>query len=184
MANKDKLLNGRISLFSAVLLYRLIAMRLPHTFWPGGRVFSWVRGTLLLGMGCHVGTGCEIEPHVDIGFHPNLKIGNFCQINQHVMMKSVEMGDYVMIAPGVALLDRFHHFDRLDIPMAKQGASDRKVIKIGNDVWIGQNAIIMPGIEIGDGVIVGAGAVVTKNVPAYAIVTGVPAQVLKYRNAE
>ncbi len=166
----------------AILLYRSIGMRLPHTFWPGGMVFSYIRVLLLKGMGCCVGRRCEIEPNVDVGFRPNLKIGHHCQINQNIMMKSVELGDYVMIAPGVVMLDRFHHFDRLDIPMAKQGESERKVIKIGNDVWIGQNAIIMPGLEIGDGVIVGAGSVVTKNIPAYAIVTGVPAQILKYRN--
>jgi len=132
----------------SVVLYRIIAIRLPHTFWPGGMIFSWVRRTLLLGMGCSVGAGCEIEPHIDVGFRPNLKIGDFCQINQNVMMKSVEMGNYMMIAPGVSLLDRFHNFDRLDIPMAKQGESERKMIKMGSDVWIGQNAIIMPSIEI------------------------------------
>ncbi len=138
---------------------------------------------LLRGMGCCVGRRCEIEPHVDIGFRPRLKIGNYCQINRNVVMKSVEMGDNVMIASGVVLLDRFHHFDRLDIPMTKQGVSKRKMIKIGNDVWIGQNAIIMPGIEIGEGVIVGAGAVVTIDIPTYAIVAGVPARILRYRNA-
>ena len=97
----------------SVVLYRLIAIRLPHTFWLGGRLFSWIRKILLQGMGCSVGDKCEIEPHVDVGFRPKLKIGHCCQINQNVMMKSVEMGDHVMIAPGVVFLDRFHHFDRL-----------------------------------------------------------------------
>lgn len=54
-------------------------------------------------------------------------------------------------------------------------------IKIGNDVWIGARAIILDGVTIGDGAIVGAGAVVTKDVPAYAVVVGVPAKVLRYR---
>lgn len=53
--------------------------------------------------------------------------------------------------------------------------------KIGNDVWIGTNAVIMPGINIGDGAIIAAGAVVTKNIPPYAIVGGVPARIIKYR---
>jgi len=99
-------------------------------------------------------------------------------------MKSVEMGNYVMIAPGVVFLDRLHNFERLDIPMAKQGDSERMKTRIGNDVWIGQNAIIMPNIEIGDGVIIGAGAVVTKNIPAHAIVVGVPARISRFRNTE
>lgn len=54
-------------------------------------------------------------------------------------------------------------------------------IKIGNDVWIGARAIILDGVTIGDGAIVGAGAVVTKDVPAYAVVGGVPAKILRYR---
>ncbi|WP_066801867.1 CatB-related O-acetyltransferase [Moraxella oblonga] len=55
---------------------------------------------------------------------------------------------------------------------------------IGNDVWIGRKAIIMPGIKVGNGAIIGAGAVVTKNVPDYAIVAGVPAKIIKYRFPE
>ena len=54
-------------------------------------------------------------------------------------------------------------------------------IKIGNDVWVGARAIILDGVTIGDGAIVGAGAVVAKDVPAYAVVGGVPAKVLRYR---
>lgn len=61
-----------------------------------------------------------------------------------------------------------------------QTAEDRKV-EIGNDVWIGANAVIMPGVHIGDGAIVGAGAIVTKDIPPYAIVGGVPAQIIRYR---
>lgn len=147
-------------------------------------MFSWLRRILLIGAGCNVGKNCEIEPHIDVGFSPRLKIGNFCQINQNVVMKMVEMGNHVMIAPGVVFLDRSHNHSRIDIPMAKQGETVRQICKIGNDVWIGQNVVVMPGIEIGDGVIIGAGAVVTKNIPSFAIVGGVPARILKYRDAK
>ena len=183
VVNRWRICQQMMRLLSTVL-YRAIAIQLPHTFWPGGFVFSWIRKILLTGMGCSIGHKCEIEPHIDVGFHPLLKIGNFCQINQNVIMKSVEMGNYVMIAPGVVFLDRLHNFERLDIPMAKQGDSERMKTRIGNDVWIGQNAIIMPNIEIGDGVIIGAGAVVTKNIPAHAIVVGVPARISRFRNTE
>jgi acetyltransferase-like isoleucine patch superfamily enzyme len=54
-------------------------------------------------------------------------------------------------------------------------------ITVGNDVWIGDGAMILPGVEIGDGAVVGAGAVVTKNVPPYAIVGGSPARLIRYR---
>ena len=64
--------------------------------------------------------------------------------------------------------------------MGKQGMREAEVI-IGNDVWIGMRSIIMPGVKIGDGAVIGAGAVVTKDVPDYAIVGGVPARIIKYR---
>ena len=54
-------------------------------------------------------------------------------------------------------------------------------VTIGNDVWIGMRSIIMPGVKIGNGAVIGAGAIVTKDVPDYAIVGGVPAKVIKYR---
>lgn len=165
----------------SLLFYRTIGMRLPHTFWPGGVLFSWIRAGLMAGMGCSVGKGCEIEPHVDIGFRPRLVIGNFCQINRNVVMRTVVMGDYVMIAPGCVFLDRLHHFDRTDIPMALQGESERKQTVIGSDVWFGQNAVVMPGIKIGTGAVVGASAVVTRDVPDFAVVAGVPARVIRYR---
>jgi acetyltransferase-like isoleucine patch superfamily enzyme len=57
-------------------------------------------------------------------------------------------------------------------------------VVIGNDVWIGMNAIILAGVKIGNGAVVGAGAVVTHSVPAYAIVAGVPAKILRYRYTE
>ncbi len=59
-----------------------------------------------------------------------------------------------------------------------------KRVKIGNDVWIGYGALIVGGVTIGDGACIGAGAIVTKDVPPYAIVGGVPAKVLKYRFPE
>ena len=154
---------------------------MPHTFWPGGIIFSHIRRLTLLGMGCRIGKGCEIEPHIDVGFSPDLRIGDHCQINQRVMVHAAEIGDYVMIAPDVVFLDRFHIFDRTDVPMAKQGASARKKIVIGSDVWIGQRAILMPGISVGDGAIVGAGAVVTRDIPPYAIVAGIPARIVRFR---
>lgn len=59
-----------------------------------------------------------------------------------------------------------------------------KRVTIGNDVWIGHSAIVLPGVQVGDGAVVGAGAVVTKSVPPYAIVAGNPAHVIRYRFAE
>lgn len=85
-----------------------------------------------------------------------------------------------MMGPDVTILSQTHNIERTDIPMGKQGMREAEVI-IGNDVWIGMRSIIMPGVKIGDGAVIGAGAVVTKDVPDYAIVGGVPARIIKYR---
>jgi maltose O-acetyltransferase len=174
------LINKIIWLIS-LLVYRGIAMRLPHTFWPMGMLFSDFRRVLLIGMGCRVGKRWEIEPHVDVGFRPVLSIGERCQINQNTQVKTAIIGNDVMIAPGVVLLDRVHCTDQVDIPMTQQGVSERTPVVIENDVWIGQNAILMPGVHVGKGAIVGAGAVVTKDVPNMAVVAGVPARIIRMR---
>jgi len=92
----------------------------------------------------------------------------------------LSIGDNVMMGPDVVILTCTHSIDRLDVPMIAQGFRTGKVT-IGNDVWIGMRSVIMPGVNIGNGAVVGAGAVVTKDVPDYAIVGGVPARVIKYR---
>lgn len=107
---------------------------------------------------------------------------------------NVHIGRYCSIAPDVSLGDPLHPTDWLSThpfqyypdptrPLFQRQSFDYnqgKVI-IGNDVWIGRRAIVLPGKSVGDGVIVGAGAVVTSNVPHYAIVGGVPAKVIRYR---
>ena len=65
--------------------------------------------------------------------------------------------------------------------MDQQGFEPEQIMHIGDDVWIGTNVIILPGVNIGSHCIIGAGSVVTKDVPDYAIVGGVPAKVIRYR---
>ena len=86
-----------------------------------------------------------------------------------------------MMGPRCTIYTNNHAFDRLDIPMCEQGYCKDKPVYIEDDVWIGGNVTILPGIRIGCGAIIGAGAIVTKDVPGYAIVGGNPAKVIKYR---
>lgn len=115
-------------------------------------------------------------------FEYDLKIGENSGIGIHsVIPPMVTIGENVMMGPDCHIFTAFHEYSRTDIPMKQQGYSGRKPVVIGNDVWIGIRTIIMPGVTIGNGVIIGAGAVVTKDVPDYAVVAGVPAKVVKYR---
>ena len=77
-----------------------------------------------------------------------------------------------------------HRTDRIDIPMGAQGFTETKPIVIGDDVWIGARVINLPGVHIGNGAVIGAGAVVTNNVPDYEVWGGNPARFLKSRLKE
>jgi maltose O-acetyltransferase len=115
----------------------------------------------------------------------NVSIGHHVYINHHVHIMSfpigVEIGNYVQIAPYVTIMNGFHEYDRLDIPMYEQKGYKIGKIIIEDDVWIGLRAIIMPGVRIKKGSIIGAGAVVTRDVDEYSIVGGVPAKFIKSR---
>uniref|UniRef100_UPI00313FFBA6 DapH/DapD/GlmU-related protein n=1 Tax=uncultured Nitrospira sp. TaxID=157176 RepID=UPI00313FFBA6 len=91
------------------------------------------------------------------------------------------IGDDVMMGPRVTIYGRDHCFDSIDVSMMDQGMGKYERIVIEDDVWIGANAIILKGVRIGKGTIVGAGAVVTKEVPPYSVVVGNPARVVRTR---
>lgn len=113
----------------------------------------------------------------------NVSLGHDVSITRDVIFYGqggIDIGNYVMIAPGVMIITAGHGFSKTGIPMVKQEFTKAKVT-IGNDVWIAVRAVILPGVTIGDGAIIGGGAVVTKDVPPYSIVAGVPAKVIKKR---
>jgi maltose O-acetyltransferase len=87
-----------------------------------------------------------------------------------------------MMGPDVVIHTRNHRHDRIDIPMCQQGFGEMKPVIIEDDVWLGERVIILPGVTIGKGSIIGAGAVVAKNVPPYSIAVGNPALVVKKRS--
>lgn len=112
-----------------------------------------------------------------------IKIGNNVGINHYCFIGvrgDIEIGDNVIFGPRVNVFSENHNFDRTDIPIKEQGVTKDKTV-IGNDVWIGANASIMSGVKIGDGCIIAAGAVVSKDVEDFSIVGGVPAKLIKKR---
>lgn len=98
-----------------------------------------------------------------------------------MIQSNVIIGDNVIMGPDVKIYSRNHVFTSLDSPIQDQGKEYYKTI-IGNDVWIAANVVIIAGVKVGNHCIIAAGSVVTKDVQNYAIVGGVPAKIIKYRN--
>ena len=91
------------------------------------------------------------------------------------------MGNYIMSGAGVVIASGCHGMKKIDQPMLFQECSNKGGVIIGSDVWIGANSVILDGVTICDGAVIGAGSVVTKDVPERAIVAGNPARIIKYR---
>ena len=127
---------------------------------------------LVVEQGAYFGSGKNFIVGNEVGFGKNFKSLN----------RIVTIDDYLMMGEDVLFLGGGHNYDRTDIPMGHQGNQGLTPLHIAGDVWIGARAIILPGCkEIGHGSIIGAGAVVTKDVPAWSIVGGNPARVIRYR---
>ena len=128
--------------------------------------------------------------------HINTIIGRYSYIGEYTRIdENVRIGRYCSIATNVVIGATKHpinwlstspfQYDKwLDPYTPKQTWNKSDKTCIGNDVWIGANAVILSGVTIGDGAIIGSSAVVTRDVPPYAIVAGVPAKVIKYRFPE
>ncbi len=113
-----------------------------------------------------------------------IKIGKRTTIGSNsvlISMSGLELGEAVMMAGGCYLSAGAYNVDDNDSAIMDQGAYSKGPIRIGDNSWIGTSAVILDGVTIGEGAIVGAGAVVTKDVPAGAIVAGVPAKVIRMR---
>lgn len=92
----------------------------------------------------------------------------------------ITIGDNCLLGPYVSIYSENHVFANPNVPIRLQG-EERKPVVIGNDVWVGSGSTILAGVEIGSGAVIAAGSVVTRNVPPYHIVGGVPAKIIKKR---
>jgi UDP-2-acetamido-3-amino-2,3-dideoxy-glucuronate N-acetyltransferase len=127
--------------------------------------------------GCHIGPGSKIGAFVEI--RKGVKIGARCKIQAFVFVpEGVTIGDGVFLGPHVCFTnDRYPASVRPDGNLLEEGDWNLEETTVGNRARIGANATILCGIEIGEGALIGAGAVVTRSVPAFAIVKGNPATI-------
>jgi acetyltransferase-like isoleucine patch superfamily enzyme len=130
------------------------------------------------------GRNVKISPTAFFKFPEQISIGNDTFINHNCCIwaalgGTITIGDDVLLGPGVCVIASNHGIDSGELVRLQEG-QDAGIV-IGNDVWIGANASILAGVHIEDGCVVGAGAVVTKSLPANAVCGGVPAKVIRFR---
>ncbi len=143
-----------------------------------------LRGLFYRGLLRSAGKSLLIYPSVYIIFSRRMSVGLRVAINVGTYIDAgggLEIGDHVMVGPHCVISTREHSIEPTGVPMCYQPVQYGKIV-IGNDVWIGANVSIRGGVKVGDGSVVAAGAVVIEDVPTNAIVGGVPAKVLRYRD--
>ncbi len=130
------------------------------------------------------GEGSSLRPHSILVRTDRIDIGKRVVIRPYTIIMADDLaniciGDDVLIGSGVHLYSSNHRFDQRDTPIASQGYSPSEDLVIENDVWIGANAIILPGVRVGQHSVIGAGSVVSKSIEPYSVYAGVPARKIK-----
>lgn len=165
---------------------RYLTSQFPDTVFGPGCMASgdchfgegvWVGGGTRLS-DCTIGRYSYVSGNAQVS---DCEIGSFCSVGPEVLIGlSVHPLDYISTYPGFYAPERVSCRTNL-VNAKKIQIVEQAPIRIGNDVWIGARAIVLGGIQVGDGAVIGAGAVVTKNVAPYEIVGGVPARLIRQR---
>ena len=135
------------------------------------------------------GVGCRIEAfRMNDSKHKRIIFGNDVQINDYVHISAIEkvyIGNNVLMASHVYISDNSHgyydgsHCDSSPLIPPKDRAYKVEPVKIGDNVWLGEGVIVMPGVEVGNGCVIGAHSIVNKSIPSNCIAVGSPAKVIK-----
>lgn len=167
---------------AAAAAYLGLARHLPWSPRPGGLASRRLRAFLGRWMLDYCGTGVNIEHGAWFGSGKGVRLGDRADIGMDALVIGpIDIGADVLMGPRCILLASSHTTSRVDLPINQQGFDQDRVIVVEDDVWIGAGSIILPGVHIGRGSIIGAGAVVSRDVPAYSVAVGSPARVVKSR---
>jgi acetyltransferase-like isoleucine patch superfamily enzyme len=185
---RNRMITPKYSLLLARLLRRRFLtvtgyrMRLAGMAFVGRgvRIQIGKRGRLRLGRWIWIGRGTKIRCHEgEVVIGDKTVLGEDCTISAY---QHVSIGEQCIVADRVMLIDFDHNVAEVERPVRVQGIYKRDV-HVGNNVWIGYGAQILRGVTVGDNSIIGASAVVNKDVPANAVVGGVPARIIRMREA-
>ncbi len=147
------------------------------------RTGQWMRARLMPHFLGHLGSDTVLQQGFRVTMPEKVSIGSHCNIGTGAFITGgggVRIGDWVGFGPDVKVWSVNHRFDDPDTPWLLQGW-DYKEVVIEDDVWLGANVFVMPGVTIHRGAIISAGTVVNKSVPPYALVAGNPGRVVGWR---
>ncbi len=142
-------------------------------------LYSEIKNEIIEELFGHIGKGFHIEPYFWCDYGYNIFAGENLYINHNCVILDgarVEFGDNVFVAPNCGFYTAGHP---INIDERNSGLEYAKPIKIGNNVWIGGNVVVLPGVTIGDNVTIGAGSVVNKDIPSNVVAVGNPCKVCK-----
>lgn len=170
--------------FFWLILYLGLAKWLPATD-NTYSVFAIIRRfRSFIGKHCldYAGHNVNIEHGADFGTGTGIRLGDNSGLGINCKVRGpLNIGNDVMMGPDVIIYTENHDTARTDTPMRCQGSTPTRTVTIENDVWIGARVIILPGVTIGQGCIIGAGAVVSKDIPPFCVAAGIPAKVIRSR---
>jgi acetyltransferase-like isoleucine patch superfamily enzyme len=182
----NRMLNVRYAFLIARWL--LLKLRYRHRLQTDGLCFICPRvkleigrhATLRVGRWAWIGHGCKIRVHEgEVAIGAKTVMGQECTISAY---QRVSIGRECILADRVMLIDFDHGVTEVDRPIRLQGIYKRDV-RVGNNVWIGYGACVLRGVSVGDNSVVGTNAVLPSDVPENAVVGGVPARVIRMREA-
>ena len=146
-------------------------------------IFNWLRGFYWsfffkkMGRNVIIHKGCIFMDAKNIVFGNNILLSHNVDLYGH---GGLVIGDHAKIDSYSSIITHNHKYDQPGKLINEQGHVNEKVI-IGKDVWIGTHVVVLPGVNIGDGAVIGAAAVVTKDIPSFSVAIGNPARVIKKR---